>query len=238
MEYFRFVPPALLTAVAMVSAMPSPQDTPASTTRLAPAQPVPQTRFLGGLLPGGLPQTNPNQNVQNTLAAGGLGLVGGVAATNCIFNNDCNLSFRPQLGGSIDANGNFKPQLGLTTQVGDGSSGIGTTFTGGLQLDQNSQNGIGTFVAGGINNGDPNSLSPGIQTGFGFSQGANGQTQAVSQLGGGIQAPQVAGVNFHQPNRPLGITPTLFGGAIGQPSNQPGQPVNNNPFHQLFFGGR
>jgi len=225
MDYFRFVPPALMT-MAMVTAMPSPQN-----------NPQPSTRFLGGLIPGGLPQTNPNHNVQNTLAAGGFGLIGGVAATNCIFNNDCNLSFRPSLGAAVDANGQFKPQLGLTTQVGSGASGLGTTFTGGLQLDENSQNGIGTFAAAGINNGNADGVSPGLQTGFGFSQGANGQTQATSQLGGSIQAPQVAGVNFHQPNRPLGIQPTLFGGAFGQP-NRPGAPANNNPFHQLFFGGR
>merc|ERR1719347_2481566 len=206
--------------MTMVNAMPSPQN------------PQPAPRFLPGLF-GGLPQTNPNQNVQNTLAAGGLGLVGGVAATNCLFNNDCDLSFRPSLGAALDANGQLRPQLGLTTQEGSGANGIGTTFTGGLQLDQNSQNGIGTFVAGGINNGNADGLSPGIQTGFGFSQGANGQTQATSQLGGSIQAPQVAGVNFNRPNSPLGIQPTLFGQGLGQ------QPrPSNNPFNNLFFGGR
>jgi len=225
MDCFRFLPPAIIT-VAVVAAMPSPQ---------LQKQPAPAPRFLPNF------QTNPNHNLQNSLAAGGLGLVGGIAATNCIFKNDCNLSFRPSIGGAVDANGQFVPQLGVTTQVGDGSSGVGTTFTGGLQLDQNSQNGVGGFVAGGINNGNTDGVAGGLQTGFGFSQGANGNVQTTSQLGANVQAPQVAGINFHDEGsppsllNPLGATPTLFGGAIGRPS-RPGQPQNNNPFHALFFG--
>ena len=73
------------------------------------------------------------------------------------------------------------------SKVGDGDGGLGTTFTGGLQLDGNSDSGIGGFVAGGINDGNADGLSPGLQTGFGFS-GQNGQTQATAQLGGNIQA--------------------------------------------------
>lgn len=201
MDFFRFVPPTILsyTSVALVltavTAMPSPQDV--------------QNRFLPGLFQ--VPQTNPDQGLQNTLAIGGLGAVGGVAASQCLFGGNCDLSFRPSLGASVDANGQIVPQLGITTQVGNGP--VAPTFTGGLQLDGNSQNGIGGFVAGGINNGDPNSISPGVQTGFGFSQGQNGQTQATAQLGGNIQAPQVAGVNFGAQNRPGnvgGVQPTLF----------------------------
>jgi len=200
MDMFRFVPPSIIsvvtatTLITVASAFPMPQQA--------------QTRFLPGLF--SAPQTNPNQNLQNSLAAGGLGLVGGVAAHQCLTGN-CDLAFRPSLGGSIDANGNFVPQLGLTTQVGNGP--VAPTFTGGLQLDSNSQNGVGTFVAGGFNNGDPSSVGAGVQTGFGFSQGQNGQTQATSQLGGNIQAPQFGGVNFGSPNRPGtigGAQPTLF----------------------------
>jgi len=196
MDAFRFLPPTLLTvaSLSLVAAMPSPQTS---------------SRFLPGLFQ--VPQTNPNQGVQNTLAAGGLGAVGGAAAAQCLFGSNCDLSFRPSLGGSIDANGNLVPQLGITTQVGNGP--IAPTFTGGLQLDSNSQNGIGGFVAGGVNNGDPNSISPGVQTGFGFSQGANGQTQATAQLGGNIQAPAFGGVNFGQQNQPGsigGVQPTFL----------------------------
>merc|ERR1711981_582554 len=152
MEFFRFVPPtlvALSTCFVLVTAIPLPQDTPADTTRLEaapapapapasfsralPSQPAsapaasragnPQTnsRFL----PPGLfqaPVTNPNQGLQNTLAAGG-----------CLFGGNCDLSFRPSLGAAVDANGQIVPQLGLTTQVGNGQ-GLGTTFTGGVQL--------------------------------------------------------------------------------------------------------
>merc|ERR1711894_230587 len=231
MEFFRFVPPSLLalsTCIAMVAAVPLPQsdDTPpapapAPFSRALPSQPGaapapragnPQTnsRFL----PPGLfqaPVTNQNQGIQNTLAAGGLGAVGAVAAGGCLFGGNCDLSFRPSLGASLDANGQIVPQLGLTTQVGNGQ-GLGTTFTGGLQLDGNSDNGIGGFVAGGVNNGDPNSISPGLQTGFGFS-GQNGQTVATAQLGGNVQAPQVAGVNFNRPNNAFGVQPTVLGQA-------------------------
>jgi len=202
MEYFRFVPPSIISfattatlVFSLASAMPSPQQV--------------QNRFLPGLFQA--PQTNPDQGLQNTLAVGGLGAVGGVAASQCLFGGNCDLSFRPSLGASVDANGKIVPQLGITTQVGNGP--VAPTFTGGLQLDGNSQNGIGGFVAGGINNGDPNSISPGVQTGFGFSQGQNGQTQATAQLGGNIQAPQLAGINFgaqNQPGNVGGVQPTFL----------------------------
>jgi len=237
MEFFRFVPPTLIAMSCLVAGLPTPQevtsDTPADTTRLEaapapasfsralPSQPVaapvaragnPQTnsRFL----PPGLfqaPVTNQGQGLQNTLAAGGLGAVGAVAAGGCLFGGNCDLSFRPSLGAALDANGQIVPQLGLTTQVGNGQ-GLGTTFTGGVQLDGNSDSGIGGFVAGGVNNGDPNSISPGLQTGFGFS-GQNGQTVATAQLGGNVQAPQVAGVNFNRPNNAFGVQPTVLGQA-------------------------
>merc|ERR1719410_1306681 len=177
----------------------------------APAPAAANARFLPpGLLPQ-VPQTNPNQGLQNTLAAGGLGAVGAVAASNCLFGGNCDLSFRPSLGAAVDANGQIVPQLGVTTQVGNGQ-GLGTTFTGGLQLDGQSDSGIGGFVAGGVNNGDPNSISPGLQTGFGFS-GQGGQTVATAQLGGSVQAPQVAGVNFNRPNNAFGVQPTVLGQA-------------------------
>ena len=84
----------------------------------APAPAAANARFLPpGLLPQ-VPQTNPNQGLQNTLAAGGLGAVGAVAASNCLFGGNCDLSFRPSLGAAVDANGQIVPQLGVTTQVG------------------------------------------------------------------------------------------------------------------------
>merc|ERR1712107_958073 len=89
--------------------------------------------------------------------------------------------------------------------------------TGGVQLDGNSDSGIGGFVAGGVNNGDPNSISPGLQTGFGFS-GQGGQTVATAQLGGSVQAPHVAGVNFNRPNNAFGVQPTVL--------NQPAPGLN------------
>jgi len=219
MEYFRFVPPQLLAVVIVtVSAIPFPQE-------IAPqsvAQPrQTQQRFLGNFFQ--VPQTNSNQGLQNGLAAAGFGGVVGVAGANCLFNNNCNLNFRPSLGAAVDANGQIVPQLGVTTQVGQGE--LAPTFTGGLQLDGNSQNGVGTFVGAGLNNGDPNSISPGVQTGFGFSQGQNGQTQATAQLGGNVQAPSVGGVNFGQQNRPGsigGVQPHFLG----------------NPFLSGLFGNR
>jgi len=220
MEYFRFVPPTLVASLVVVSAMPAPQD----VTTPAPAgsgPPVVRNRFLP---PGFLPQTNPNQGLQNLGAAGGLGAVAGIAGTNCLFGGNCDLSFRPSIGGALDANGQFVPQLGITTQVGDGNGGIGTTFTGGVQLDGNSDSGVGGFVAGGINNGDADGFSPGLQTGFGFSQ-QNGQNQATAQLGANLQTPQLAGVNFNRPNTALGVQPTL----LGRPQNQ------LNPLN--LFGG-
>jgi len=200
MDYFRFVPPTIVS-LATVSLL-------VNVVHTAP-MPQAQTRFLPGLFQ--VPTVNQNQQVQNTLAGAGLVGAGGFAASNCLFNNNCNLSFRPSLGAAIDANGQLVPQLGLTTQVGDGP--IAPTFTGGLQLDGNSQNGIGGFVAGGVNTGGPNGVSPGIQTGFGFSQGSNGQTQATAQLGGNIQAPTFGGVNFGQQGQPGavgGVQPVLF----------------------------
>merc|ERR1711936_705527 len=199
MEFFRFVPPTLVamsTCIVMVAAipMPLPQDVapntseaPASFSRALPSQPgsAPAPRAGSSrFLPPGLlqaPVTNPNQGIQNTLAAGGLGAVGAVAAGGCLFGGNCDLSFRPSLGAALDANGQIVPQLGLTTQVGSGQ-GVGTTFTGGLQ------------------------------TGFGFS-GQNGQTVATAQLGGSVQAPQVAGVNFNRPNNAFGVQPTVLGQA-------------------------
>lgn len=56
-------------------------------------------------------------------------------------------------------------------------------------------------------------FSPGVQTGFGFSQGQNGQTQATAQLGGNIQTPQLGGINFGAQNRPGnigGVQPTFL----------------------------
>jgi len=252
MEFFRYVPTTLVACLSIVAAIPMPQDAstaatpaappapapaaaPASTTRLAPGAPTgASSRFL----PPNLfqaPQTNPNQGLQNTLAAGGLGAVGAVAASGCLFGGNCDLSFRPSLGASVDANGQIVPQLGVTTQVGNGQ-GVGTTFTGGLQLDSSSDNGVGGFVAGGINNGDANGISPGLQTGFGFS-GQNGQTVATAQLGGNVQAPQVAGVNFNRPNNAFGVQPTVLGqaapqlnlfnlfGQQGRGQAQPGRPI-------------
>lgn len=136
-----------------------------------------------------------------------------MAASNCLFGQNCDLSFRPSLGGAIDANGQFVPQLGVTTQVGDGRGGIGTTFTGGLQLDGKSESGVGGFVAGGINDGKTGGIGLGAQTGFGFSQNQEGGLDATAQLGGNVQAPELAGVQFHRPNTALGVQPTLLGQA-------------------------
>jgi len=235
MDSFRYLPPALVAVsacLALASALPMPQEAspaPADTTRLeaapapaatralpapAPAPAAANARFLPpGLLPQ-VPQTNPNQGLQNTLAAGGLGAVGAVAASNCLFGGNCDLSFRPSLGAAVDANGQIVPQLGVTTQVGNGQ-GLGTTFTGGLQLDGQSDSGIGGFVAGGVNNGDANGISPGLQTGFGFS-GQGGQTVATAQLGGNVQAPQLGGVQFNRPNNAFGVQPTVLGQAAPQ----------------------
>jgi len=202
MDSFRFLPPCLpslsallVSALSLATAMPSPQGS---------------QRFLPGLF-GPAPTLNQNQGVQNTLAGAGIGAVGGIAATQCLFGGNCDLSFRPSLGASVNANGQIKPQLGITTQVGKGD--FAPTFTGGLQLDNTQQNGVSTFVGAGVNNGDPNSISPGIQTGFEFTQNEAGQTQATSQLGGNIQAPSLAGVNFGANNKPGnvgGVQPTLF----------------------------
>merc|ERR1711902_216921 len=112
----------------------------------------------------------------------------------------------------------------MGTQVGNGQ-GLGTTFTGGVQLDGNSDSGIGGFVAGGVNNGDANGITPGLQTGFGISQ-QNGQNVATAQLGGNIQAPQLGGVQFNRPNNAFGVQPTV----LGQPA--PGLNLFN------LFGGQ
>merc|ERR1712001_518941 len=208
MEYFRFVKKTLLVISTVVVAMPSPQ----------------QQQVFGGFGPF-IPAVNANSNqgLANTGADLGLGAVGAIAAGNCLFGQNCDLSFRPSLGAAVDANGQIVPQLGVTTQVGNGE--LAPTFTGGVQLDGNSQSGVGTFVGAGINNGDPNSISPGVQTGFGFSQGQNGQTQATAQLGGNVQAPSLAGINFGQEgNRGsvLGAQPHFLG----------------NPFLAGLLGGR
>merc|ERR1719275_196186 len=150
----------------------------------------------------------PNPQVAFT---SGLGAVGAIAAGNCLFGQNCDLSFRPSLGAAVDANGQIVPQLGVTTQVGDGRGGIGTTFTGGVQLDGNSQSGVGGFVAGGINDGNADGIGLGAQTGFGFSQNSQGGLDATAQLGGNVQAPQLAGVQFNRPNTALGVQPTLLG---------------------------
>merc|ERR1712210_398628 len=221
-EYFRFVPPTLLVISTVVVAMPNPQvaftsglggaspaPAPAAApvpTRVAPAPraplggggpPAPNTRFLGfNSAPTQRPQqqqvfggfgpfipavnANSNQGLANTGAGLGLGAVGAIAAGNCLFGQNCDLSFRPSLGAAVDANGQIVPQLGVTTQVGDGRGGIGTTFTGGVQLDGNSQN-------------------------------SQGGLDATAQLGGNVQAPQLAGVQFNRPNTALGVQPTLLG---------------------------
>jgi hypothetical protein len=180
-------------------------------------------RFLGGLFQPQIPQTNPNHQFANTGAALGIGGIAGVAGVNCLLNNNCDLNFKPSIGGAVDADGNFKPQLGITTQVGKGD--LATHFTGGLQLDGNSQNGVGTFVGAGVSNGgDGNGVAVGAQTQFGFSQNQNGQTQAVGQLGGNVQAPSLGGVNFGQQGRP---------GAIG--GAQPH--FLGNPFLSGLFQG-
>jgi len=261
MDSFRFFPPAILTltSIHMVVALPRPQFEETGTSapetsgsvRFSPSQnpdsssqnqgssPQTQTRFFPGF-PGfqapSLPQTNPNQGLQNGLAAGGLGAIGGIAATNCLFGRNCDLSFRPSFGGAVDANGQFVPQVGITTQVGDGSGGIGTTFTGGLQLDQNSQNGLGGFVAGGINNGDPNQIGVGAQTGFGFSQQANGQTVATAQAGANVQAPTFGGVAFNRPNRPFGAQPFLGNRPTPPRPQQNGFNQQQNGFNQQQSG--
>lgn len=208
MEYFRFVPPTIIAFTAsmvVVTAMPSPQ------------QPQAQGGSSRFLPPGffSVPQTNPNQGLQNGLAAGGVGAVAGLAGVNCIFGNNCDLSFRPSFGGALDANGQFIPQVGITTQVGDGREGFGTAFTVGGQLDENSDSGFGTFVGAGINSGDPDSFTPGLQTGFGIST-QNGQNVATSQLGANIQTPQLAGINFNRPGNAGGVQPTVLGQAAPQ----------------------
>jgi len=221
-------PPAPAPAAPAPAASPAP-------TRAAPAPssggapPAPNTRFLGfgNSAPTQRPQqqqvfggfgpfippvnANSNQGLANTGAGLGLGAVGAIAAGNCLFGQNCDLSFRPSLGAAVDANGQIVPQLGVTTQVGDGRGGIGTTFTGGLQLDGNSQSGVGGFVAGGINDGNADGIGLGAQTGFGFSQNSQGGLDATAQLGGNVQAPQLAGVQFNRPNTALGVQPTLLG---------------------------
>ena len=198
---------------------------PAANTRALPAQPQGAANVNSRFLPPGLiPTTNQGQGLQNSLAGAGLGAVGAVAAGNCLFGGNCDLSFRPSLGASVDANGQIVPQLGVTTQVGNGQ-GLGTTFTGGVQLDGNSDSGLGGFVAGGINNGDANGISPGLQTGFGISQ-QNGQNVATAQLGGNVQAPQLGGVQFNRPGNAFGVQPTV----LGQPA--PGLNLFN------LFGGQ
>merc|ERR1711913_254714 len=129
----------------------------AAPTRAAPAPPAPaapsgappapNTRFLGfNSAPTQRPQqqqvfggfgpfipavnANSNQGLANTGAGLGLGAVGAIAAGNCLFGQNCDLSFRPSLGAAVDANGQIVPQLGVTTQVGDGP-GVQTGFSFG-----------------------------------------------------------------------------------------------------------
>merc|ERR1719150_44781 len=118
MEYFRFVPPTLLVISTVVVAMPNPQV--AFTSGLggsapAPAAPAPapaapaNTRFLGfNSAPTQRPQqqqvfggfgpfipavnANSNQGLANTGAGLGLGAVGAIAAGNCLFGQNCDLS--------------------------------------------------------------------------------------------------------------------------------------------------
>jgi len=231
-------PAPAAAAVPAPAPAAAPAETPASTTRLAPAPapapasapaPSTSTRFLGfgnnnqqrptqqvfGGFGGIIPaiNANPNHGLANVGAGAGLAGVGAVAASNCLFGQNCDLAFRPSLGAAIDANGQIVPQLGVTTQVGDGRGGVGTTFTGGLQLDGKSESGIGGFVAGGINDGKTDGIGLGAQTGFGFSQNSNGGLDATAQLGGNVQAPELAGVQFHRPNTALGVQPTLLGQA-------------------------
>jgi len=227
---------AFTSGLGGASPAPAPAAAPVPT-RVAPAPraplggggpPAPNTRFLGfNSAPTQRPQqqqvfggfgpfipavnANSNQGLANTGAGLGLGAVGAIAAGNCLFGQNCDLSFRPSLGAAVDANGQIVPQLGVTTQVGDGRGGIGTTFTGGVQLDGNSQSGVGGFVAGGINDGNADGIGLGAQTGFGFSQNSQGGLDATAQLGGNVQAPQLAGVQFNRPNTALGVQPTLLG---------------------------
>jgi len=192
-----------------------------------PQQQQPQQQVFGGFGPAPAVNINPNQQIQNFGAGAGLGGVAAFAGANCLFHQNCDLSFRPSLGAAVDANGQIVPQLGVTTQVGDGRGGIGTTFTGGLQLDGKSESGIGGFVAGGLNDGNADGVGIGAQTGFGFSQNSQGSLDATAQLGGNVQAPQLAGVQFNRPNTALGIQPTVLGQA---------QPQLN--LLNLFGGGR
>jgi len=208
--------PAPAPALAPSAGAPPPSPSPANTRFLgfntAPTQRPQQQQVFGGFGPFLPPvNTNSNQGLANTGAGLGLGAVGAIAAGNCLFGQNCDLSFRPSLGAAVDANGQIVPQLGVTTQVGDGRGGIGTTFTGGVQLDGNSQSGVGGFVAGGINDGNADGIGLGAQTGFGFSQNAQGGLDATAQLGGNVQAPQLAGVQFNRPNTALGVQPTVLG---------------------------
>lgn len=242
---------------------PGPSGNPPTSTRFFPGFPghptpaqqpprAPHHQVLpgfGGFIPS--VNANSNQGLANLGAGAGLAGVGAVAASNCIFGQNCDLSFRPSLGAAIDANGKLVPQLGVTTQVGDGRGGVGTTFTGGLQLDGKSQNGIGGFVAGGINDGNSQGIGLGAQTGFGFSQNAQGNLDATAQLGGNVQGPGLAGVQFNRPNTALGVQPTLLGqarpelnllnlfnqgGRGAQQGAQQPQPQPFNPF--ALLGGR
>jgi len=203
----------------------------------------PTQQVFGGLGPAPAVNVNPNQGIQNLAAGAGLGGVAAFAGANCLFQQNCDLAFRPSLGASIDANGQIVPQLGITTQVGDGRDGVGTTFTSGLQLNTGKgENGpIGGFVAGGLNDGNIDGVGIGAQTGFGLNGNSQGGLDATAQLGGNIQAPQLAGVQFNRPNTALGVQPTVLGQAQPQlnPLNlfRPQQGGQQNIFSNLF-GGR
>merc|ERR1719266_271485 len=140
---------AFTSGLGGAAPVPAPAPAPAAApapTRAAPAAPsggppAPNTRFLGfNSAPTQRPQqqqvfggfgpfipavnANSNQGLANTGAGLGLGAVGAIAAGNCLFGQNCDLSFRPSLGAAVDANGQIVPQLGVTTQVGDGRGGI------------------------------------------------------------------------------------------------------------------
>merc|ERR1712203_569060 len=60
--------------------------------------------------------------------------------------------------------------------------------------------------------GAPSGGPPAPNTRFlGFSQNSQGGLDATAQLGGNVQAPQLAGVQFNRPNTALGVQPTLLG---------------------------
>merc|ERR1711971_1171574 len=108
-------------------------------TRAAPAPSAPNTRFLGfNQAPTQRPQqqqvfggfgpfipavnANSNQGLANTGAGLGLGAVGAIAAGNCLFGQNCDLSFRPSLGASVDANGQLSQEESSLTATARAAS--------------------------------------------------------------------------------------------------------------------